>query len=179
VEKEHLLSIGRPQKLCKNCNSLIEEIERHPSILKTSGQGFERWDYCPECWGEIKDETYESFWITRRDVGNKKVRRLSRRERSCALRALFESLWERRETEEVGPHAFVLAHLLMKWGGLKWVEDIQDIQGGEIVVFEDPTTGDRIRIESVEIDDARALAIKEEVEAFLKQYAGDEEEIEL
>ena len=34
MEREILLSIGPPQKLCANCNGEIHSIERHPSILR-------------------------------------------------------------------------------------------------------------------------------------------------
>ena len=160
-----------------NCDAPIHEIDRHPSILKADAGGMERFDFCPECWRQIKDDAYESYWLTRRDQKPKKIRRLTRRERACALRALFESLWEKRESDEdVGPHIFFLSHLLMKWGGLKWVRNQTDAQGGEIVVFEDPASGDSIEVATVAVDDQRAAAMKEEVEAFLKEFAGEEEQ---
>jgi hypothetical protein len=175
MDKELLISISRPQKLCMNCNGPLEAIERHPSILKTvNKKGIERYDYCPDCWRQMKDEAYESFWITKRVI-KRKVRKLSRRERSTALRALFESLWERREAEEVGPHLFFLAHLLLKWGGLRWKENRQGEGGREIVVFEDPATGDQLEVPAVEVEETRMSAIRGEVEEFLKQYASDDE----
>jgi hypothetical protein len=176
MEKESLLSINRPQKLCMNCNAPLDVIERHPSILKAMDKGkFERYDYCPDCWQQMKDEAYQSFWITKRVPREQKVRKLSRRERSLALRALFESLWDRRETEDVGPHIYFLAHLLLKWGGIKWKENTVDTNGGEVVVFEELATGDRIDVPSVEISDERMNAIKDEIEHFLRQYASDDQ----
>ena len=176
IEKEQLLAITRPQKLCMNCNEPIDVIRRHPSILKTiDKKKLERQDFCPDCWRQMKDETYESFWITRREVKEEKARKLTRRERSTALRALFESLWERRETEDVGPHLFFIAHLLLKWGGLKWRENRRNESGNEVVVFDDPTTGDALELAAVNTEDERMEAIKNQIEDFMKQYAIDDE----
>ncbi|MCL5270500.1 MAG: hypothetical protein M1457_08115 [bacterium] len=176
MDKEQLLSIGRPQKICMNCNAPLSVLERHPSILKTAPRNsLERLDYCPDCWQQMKDEAYESFWITHRVPKERKIR-LTRKERSAALRVLFESLWDRRETEDVGPHLYFLAHLLMKWGGLKWKENLNDARGGEVVVFEDPATGDRIELAGVDIADERMTAIQGEIEEFLHQYAPEDDE---
>lgn len=176
MEKDTLLSINRPQKLCMNCNAPLDVIERHPSILKTAGKGkFERCDYCPDCWQQMKDEVYESFWITKRVPKQLKIRKLSRRERSTALRALFESLWDRRESEDVGPHIFFLAHLLLKWGGIKWKENTVDPNGNEVVVFEEQATGERLELPVVEVSDERMNLIKDEIEQFMRQYASDDQ----
>lgn len=176
MDKELLLSLNRPQKLCMNCDAPIDKIERHPSVLKgLDKKQVERFDYCPACWQQIKDAAYESFWITKRVI-KERTRKLNRRQRATALRALFESLWERRETEDVGPHLYFLAHLLMKWGGLKWRESLEDERGREVIIFEDPITGDRLEIVSLEMDDDRMTAFNEEVEKFLQQYAAEQEE---
>lgn len=180
MDKETLLSIGRPQKTCANCNAPIDSVDRHPSTLKEEKEKrVERQDFCPECWDHIKNEAYDSFWITRRQPREKKVRKLNRRERSVALRALFESLWDKREEEELAAHLFFLSHLLMKWGGLKWLHNAQDLDGREVVVFEDPTSGDRIDVTDVPVDDESIALIKLEIEEFLKQYAAEDEEIAL
>jgi hypothetical protein len=169
MDKEVLLSISRPQKLCMNCNAPLDTIARHPSVLRLAAHAAERADYCPECWQLLKDEAYDSFWITRRVPRERP--RLNRRQRSAALRALFESLWERREEENVGPHLYLLAHLLMKWGGLRWKENQTDTQGREVVVFEDPASGDRIEVTSASADEERMAAIQREIEDFLREYA--------
>lgn len=176
MEKDLLLTINRPQKLCMNCNAPLDVIERHPSILRTvQKRQIERLDYCPECWRQMKDEVYESFWITKRVIKPQRVRKLSRKERNTALRALFESLWERREAEDVGPHIFLLAHLLLKWGGLKWKKNELGPDGRERVFFEEPTTGDLIEVATVDAYDVRMEAAREEIEQFLRQYASDDQ----
>jgi hypothetical protein len=177
MDKESLLSIGRPQKLCLNCNNQIDMIERHPSTLRHDrDEGvYERQDYCPDCWDYIKNDLYESFWITKRDLNRRKIPKLSRRERSTAIRALFESVWDRRESEDVDGHLFFLAHLLMKWGGLKWKRNHTDEQGQEFITFEDRASGDMLEIRSVEVLDERILAIREEIKRFLQNSPPDSE----
>ncbi len=175
MDKEALLTIGRPQRLCVNCNSGLAEIERHPSTLRTSGRHkIERLDYCPDCWQHIKDETYESFWITRREMKEQRAPKLSRRERSLALRALFETMWDRREEEDLGAQLYLLSHLLMKWGGLKWRASQVDALGREVVVFEEAGTGEMIEIPAVTLDDQALAHATAEIENFLRQYAPDD-----
>jgi hypothetical protein len=180
MDKETLLTISRPNKTCLNCGEALDVIERHPSMLRADeARRLERLDFCPDCWQHMKDEVYESFWITRREQKNRAIPRLSKRERATALRVLFESLWDRRGEEDMAAHLYFLSHLLMKWGGLKWRENATDIQGGEVIVFEDPASGDMLEINAVQLDDERLLAIKDEVENFLRQYAAEGQEVTL
>jgi hypothetical protein len=65
--------------------------------------------------------------------------------------------------------------LLLRWGGLKWKASDVDDQGRELIVFENPVTGDAIEIRSVAASEAEILEVKERIEAFLREYAPDEE----
>ena len=102
---------------------------------------------------------------------------MSRRERSTAIRALFESVWDRRESGDMDGHLFFLAHLLMKWGGLKWRKNRTDEIGQEYVVFEDPASGDIIEIKSIEVQDERILSIRSEIERFLQEFSPESEAV--
>jgi hypothetical protein len=182
MDKETLLSIGRPQRQCVNCAAPIDSIERHPSVLRAERSGkLERADYCPVCWEAIKDEAFRSFWITRRELKDRGVPKMTRRQRAVALRALFETLWEKRENEDedVSPHLFVLSHLLMKWGGLKYRGNVIDAHGREIVVFEDPASGDGLEIPSLDLSDEQLLEIKNQIEAFLREYVQEDQAVAL
>ncbi len=180
MDKEQLLTIGRPSRQCSNCGEPIHELERHPSTLSSSPpKKLERQDFCPVCWEHLKKEAFDSYWMTRRELKAKKARKLSRRERSVALRVLFESLWDRRDSEDLGPRLYFLAHLLMKWGGLKWCANQVDETGSEIVIFENTATGDMLEIASTRLEDEQIAALKQEVEEFLKQYAAEDQEIAL
>jgi hypothetical protein len=175
VDKDQILTLSRSRKLCANCNAPIDAIERHPSVIKEGKRQLERFDYCPACWEHIKDEVFDSFWLARRERRQSQAPKLSRRERRVALRALFESLRERREDEDVAPHLFLISHLLLKWGGLRWRENRMDEDGREVIVFEDPTTGEHHEVPTVPVDDENLLRIKGEIEEFLRQYAPEDQ----
>lgn len=171
MDKELLLTLNRPQRICIHCHTPLEYIERHPSALRFGKQKtLERFDYCKECWDNVKRQVFDSYWITRRTL-RPRVRKLSRRERSLALRALFESLWERRETEDLNARLFFLAHLLMKWGGLRWKESFLSQEDKEIIIFENPLTGEALELSAPEIDDDLLSTIHNEIEGFLHQWA--------
>lgn len=175
MDKDQILTLSRPNKLCMNCNAPIDAIERHPSVIRQSERRIERFDYCPACWEHIKSEMFDSYWITRRDPRQRRIPKMSRRERNTALRALFESLRDRSQEEDVDPHLFLISHLLMKWGGLKWRQNHQDTAGREVVVFEDPASGEIYEVPTVDVDDENLLRIKTEIEEFLRQFAPDDE----
>lgn len=175
ISKEALANIVRPHKNCMNCNAPIQEMPNHPSVLRHEGDELQRWDYCPACWEVIKREIYDCFWLARREQKPKGMPKLNRRQRNAALRALFESLWDRREEEDSAPHLFILAHLLMKWGGLKYLNETDGEDGRKYLVFEDPVSGDKLEIESMELEDERVLEVREAIENFLRESAQDRE----
>ena len=175
IQRDQLLSLQRPKSHCHECGVALDEFDRHPTRLRMLEDEPERADFCPDCWEFVKEEAYHSYWITRRVRREKRAVKLSRRERAVAARALFESLWEKREQEEIDAHLYFLAHLLLRWGGLKWVRNDVDSEGREIIVFENPATGDPIEIRSVDISQESISETKEHIEEFLRQYAPESE----
>lgn len=174
MNKEQILAIERPAPTCAECNRPIEDLDRHPTRLKIQlDDQTKRGDYCPECWEFIKSEAYDSYWVTKREKRERRLPKLSRREKAIAARALFESLWDQRDREDVDADLYMLAHLLMKWGGLKWKADTTDEEGREIIVFENPLSGDRIEIRSVPMADEQAEFIKQRLEGYLREHAPD------
>lgn len=175
LEKEQILSLERPKAHCAECGSALDELERHPTRLRLRENEAERADFCPDCWQFAKDEAYHSYWITKRIVKEKRAPKLSRREKAVAARALFESLWERRDDEQIDAHLYFLAHLLMRWRGLHWKRNEMTEDGREIVVFENPATGDPIELPTVDMTETAILEIKERIEKFLREYAPESE----
>ena len=112
--------------------------------------------------------------MARRAARAPRATRLNRRQRNTALRALFESLRERAETEDVGAHLYLISHLLMQWGGLKWRENATAEDGSETVVFEDAASGESFAVAAAPIPDERLLAIKEEIDEFLHRHAAED-----
>jgi hypothetical protein len=173
LDRDQLLSLDRPQPACSECGAALDEFDRHPTRLSLGDAGLRRADFCPECWEFAKTEAHDFFWLTRRERADKPAPRLSRRQKAVAARALFESLWERRDEEDVEGHLYFLAHLLLRWGGLRWVRAGGDEAGREIVVFENPATGDLLELRAVEASDDSIQQVRQNVEAFLAEYATD------
>lgn len=177
IEKEQLLQLERPKGQCAECGAPLEELPRHPSRLRLRAKESERSDFCPDCWQFAKDDAYDSYWLTKRVKRERRAPRLSRREKAVAARALFESLWDQRDREDVDAHLYFLAHLLLRWGGLKFRKR-ESADEGERLVFENPATGEEIELRSVDADEASIQAIKERIENFLRDYS-PEGEVEL
>lgn len=175
LDKETILTLERPQPACSECGAPLDEFEKHPTGLRVAQAEHKRRDFCPECWQFAKNDAFDSYWITKRVKKEKPTPKLSRREKAVATRALFEKLWDERDREDVDVHLYFLSHLLLRWGGLKWKASDSDEQGREVIVFENPVTGDTIEIRSVTASEAEILEVKDRIEAFLREYAPDEE----
>ncbi len=175
LEREPWLGIERPRAHCSECNAPLEDLERHPTRLILLAEAPLRRDTCPDCWDLVRSEAYHSYWVTRRLKPEPPTPRLSRREKALAVRALFESLWDQREREDLDDHLYVLAHLLLRWGGLKWRGRGRDERGRPTVVFENPATGDPLALPAVEPPEAIVEAIKARIESFLREHAPEAE----
>ena len=177
-EKDQLLSLDRPKTTCAECGVSLEEMDRNPTRLRFKEGELKRADFCPDCWEFCKNEAYESFWVTRRIKKDKTHRKLSRREKAVAARALFESLWERRDQEDVEVHLYFLSHLLLRWGGLKWVSSEKDDSGRETIIFENPTTGDPLEIHSTDAPEEQIAEIRDGIDKFLREFTAEDNEEE-
>jgi hypothetical protein len=176
IEKDPLLQLERPKGQCLECGAPLEDLSRHPSRLRMKANESERADFCPDCWQFAKDEAYDSYWLTKRTKRERRVPRLSRREKAVAVRALFESLWDQRDREDVDAHLYFLAHLLLRWGGLKWRRN-ESTPEGEVLIFENPATGDQIEIRSAKADEETIASIKARIENFLRESAPEAEAV--
>ena len=67
----------------------------------------------------------------------------------------------------------------MKWGGLKYRENQADANGREVIVFEDPASGDAIDIPSIDLTDEQLLEIKNQIEDFLRDYVQEDQAVAL
>jgi hypothetical protein len=175
IGKEKLLTLERPQPVCAECGAALEALERNPTRLTVKEDEPRRADFCPDCWRFAKEEARQAYWQTKREKKEKRAPRLSRREKAVAVRALFEGLWEQRDREAVDAHLYFLAHLLLRWGGLKWVRNEADEGGREVIVFEHPTTGDVLEIPAVDAEEEAIAAIQTRIEDFLRDYAPEAE----
>ncbi|MFH0795192.1 MAG: hypothetical protein V2A74_14305 [bacterium] len=168
VDKEQYLNLGRPEKNCLLCGASLLEVEKHPSVLSVGeAEALMRRDYCQRCWEQLREE-YFSFWITRREKPKQRVK-ISKKERNDALLRLFLSLYDDRANNDHLDRLYFLAHLLMKFGVLKWKSHIALNNGAPALLFEQPQTGLDFEIPQVEVSDERLSAIKGELEAYLSE----------
>lgn len=140
-------------------------------------EGFQRLDYCAECWRQIKEQAYFSFWIGRPRDQDQPKRKLNKVERNLALAALFDSLSDRQNEagEDYAPHLFFLAHLLMKFRIFKWKPAVDDPESGQSMLRFDRTDCDEeVRITDMDMPAEMVLKVKEEVEAYLKESTGQD-----
>lgn len=187
TDKELYLKIGRPQNACVQCGATISHAGKHPSaLLDPDGPDTApradvtlRRDYCVDCWKQLGHEPYVGFWLARREAP--KVRAVkTRKERNAALLSYFELLRQEPEenNDERGPRLFFIAHLLMKYGVLKWVRSDAAAHPGapEIIVFRNASADEFVEIESVELDDQHLAEIKKDVDEFLARAVSEEAE---
>ena len=136
---------------------------------------YRRIDYCPECWAEIKDRAYFSFWLGKPRDDDAPKRRLNKAERNLALAALFDSLVERQDEaeEDFTPHLFFLAHLLMKFKIFKWKPGTTDPDSGaRMLLFDRTDCDEEVTIPDILMPPEMVVKVKEEVEAYLKESTG-------
>ncbi len=187
MERDNYLQIGRPSNECALCGRALAEIGRHPSVIdepeeKTDRKSKDkarnkdkekdkesdptpRRDFCPECWSKAKDLKYFSFWLARR-TRPAPNRKLAKAERNEVLWRLFSALTTRQEPE-TEPQRFLLAHLLMKYGVLRWQANSTDEEGLACIVFEHTPTGEPYRVREHAMDEAALVQTLQEIEALV------------
>ncbi|MGC8840235.1 MAG: hypothetical protein ACP5QZ_02120 [Candidatus Sumerlaeaceae bacterium] len=180
MDREIFLRITKPQQQCVLCGAALAEGGKHPSVLlpveaTDADEGEpdipQRRDYCPSCWQEHTAKDYLGFWITKREAP--KPRRVqNRRERNARLAAYFDYFYR-----EGGPiHAarlYFLAHLLMRYGVLRWLRTEHDTESQKETIFYRHVINDEeVKVESVELSDEELVALKREVDELLAGTLG-------
>jgi hypothetical protein len=172
MDKEQYLKISRPQNLCIKCGAEIARAGKHLSALSNSTQDEDdpvREDFCAECWLEMRDKDYFSFWLARRE--KPKIRKIqNRKERNSTLLSYFEYLYQKKDPE-YAQHLFFLAHILMKYSVLRWQrsEPAATPDENDKLIFKNTVTDDLVVIEAVMLDEERLVVIKKEIDEFLSR----------
>lgn len=196
--KTEPIKIEKSSNYCLSCNKLLTDEEHHPSILKEEDSketGFERKDYCNDCWQKVQDKNYFLFWIKKR-IKIRKDKKISKKERNQIILSYFihilsrnEELNQKRELEasniqkvdegtnsqesaaqsiDYRYHSYFIAHLLMKYGVFKWKKDIRDEKGNVIIIFENRYTDEEVIIEEMQPPVEIIKIIKEDLQTYLK-----------
>jgi len=163
MERDQYLQINRPANQCALCGEPLRELPRHASVLDEKDGRPERMDLCPTCWKEARNPRYFSFWLTRRarPAPDRKQAKAARNE---ILWRLFSALTT-HTAPEMEPQRFLLAHLLMKFGVLRWrpAEPGEQEQEG-MVAFEHVATGEVFKVRERALDAAALVACLQEIE---------------
>jgi hypothetical protein len=196
AEKDLYLKIGKPNNACASCGAPITHAGKHPSVLlreasapvttedaasdelpglpssqpSLDGDSPRREDYCANCWGTLNEKEYYSYWLARREPP--KARKIeSRKERNAAILAWFDLLRSQTADDENLQAQYFLAHLLMKYGVLKWQRTDTDAAGNEVIYFRQTGTEDDVAVAAVELNDETTAEIKRKLDEYLLQYA--------
>lgn len=164
------LQFKRPSRNCLVCGVSLPELERHPSILKLSPkEEAVREDICPKCWEQMGHREYFCYWITHRyqQGPTPEARKLEKSERNEALWALFNALYARDESEDLGPQLFLLAHLLMKYRILAYLGMAED---GRLHFFHSPTQ-ENFFVPDVPLDSVSFVNVKEQLDSKVQEFA--------
>lgn len=172
ADKDVYLRITRPGSTCLLCNKPLNVDGHHPSLIQLSGkEEVIRKDFCPECWQRLGEESYFSFWVTKRVTApSVEERRLMRSERNEALWRLFAALYSRESEEGLAAQLFLLAHLLMKYRVLTFSGVAED---GKLV-FVHPKLGESFEVLDIPLDSADFVGLKESLEQQAVQYAPEQ-----
>lgn len=195
LEKDLYLKIGRPTNACIVCGVEITHAGKHPSVLRSpeaaatpaapddapaeataspsqepEKTGPQREDYCQECWQKATGRDFLGYWMARRDPP--KTRKIeSKKERNAGVLAWFDLLRTRPPEHANLQSQYFLAHLLMKYGVLKWVKTELRDDGQEVIYFRQTGQEEEIAVAAVELDDATSGEIKKKLDEFLLQFA--------
>lgn len=189
--KTETLKIESASNYCLSCNKLLTEEDHHPSILKeeeSKETGYERKDYCSNCWKKIQDKNYYLFWIKKR-IKIKKDKTISKKERNQIILSYFnylqskdkeiilkdEAIPQEQDIESVNQtidykyHLYFISHLLMKYGVFKWKKDIKDEEGSINIIFENRYTDEEVIIKDAQPSVETITMIKQDLQTFLKE----------
>lgn len=163
MDREAYLQIHRPANECVLCGASLLESGRHPSAIDDKDEGEpERRDFCQECWGKRDDHKYFCQWLVKR-TRPEPNRRLAKAERNDVLWRLFSALAGRQEPQTEA-HVFLLAHLLMKYGILKWRANRREPDGANWILFEHPQTNEEFKVRERSLGDEALIQTLQEIE---------------
>lgn len=173
ADKDVYLRITRPGDTCLLCGSKLNIEGHHPSLIQLSEkEEVVRKDFCPECWRRLGEESYFSFWVTKRvSAPSAAERRLAKSERNEALWRLFAALYS-SETNDVAPQLFLLAHLLMKYRVLAF----HGVNEQGRLLFQHPKLGEVFEVEDVPLDSVDFVEINQKIEEQALDFAGEPSE---
>jgi hypothetical protein len=141
---------------CCKCEKRFEEAEVYHASLNTVKDGFERRDYCHECWSDqLRDESF-SFWQARVPRKEEKKKLLVD---DAVLMDFFKRLTESDDEEKSG-FRFVLALILMRKRKLHYLSTQQGKSGEEIWIMKLVKDTKEYKVPNPQLDDEQIEKIR-------------------
>lgn len=171
TDRDLYLRFARPSNHCLLCQAPLNVEGSHATYLEVADREQAiRKDFCPDCWRQKEEQSYFSFWLTKRvNQPSARERRLARGERNEALWRLFTALHS-SEGEDLAAQLFLLAHLLMKYKVLNFVGS----RDGKLE-FVHPKLGETFLIEDLPLDSADFVGIHQQLDEQMHDFAPDPE----
>jgi hypothetical protein len=168
--------IGRPARDCLGCGEPLDLVENHPSALRDDLDDAPdepadalREDYCPDCWKNLRDEGYFSFWLARRKPSSTPLRLFRRQRNATLLDAFARDADAPGQSDELKIRQFILAHLLHRYQVLEFAGERRAPDGREFLRYESPLLGRRFEVEVRDPSDEQIEAVRTEIRRHLDQ----------
>lgn len=168
-------ALGKPAPTCANCGAPLDTVKKHDSrlivspaeeqLVEEENSVAQRQDFCARCQAEARAGEYHGRWLAQRPAPPPPPKRETRKARAARLREEYHRLTDQPEpSAEDLDDIYLIAHLLMKTGGFKWLET--DEEAG-VIHFEDQSTKSRCEVRSVELDRERLNQAQERISGLL------------
>ncbi len=150
-------SVVKRNGQCSKCEKSFEEHQEYYACLKETQEGFERYEYCPDCWDDKFREESFSFWKARVPGREEKKKLLVDNE---ILIEFFKRLTESDDESKQG-FIFVLALILMRKRILKYLNTKTTDDGKEIWIMKLSKEDKEYHIVNPHLDDQQIEQIRE------------------
>lgn len=159
--------IARSERRCTACEREFAEEEPYYSALYDAGEGFERKDFCPECW-EAEDSAHRgrpfSHWKT-------EIPRADQPRKMFVDDAVIFDFFTRLADEEHQPtkrnFRYILGLMLMRKKRLKFKDVVRD-NGKEYLVLRRSRTKEEHRVLNPDLSEEELLQVKTELTQILE-----------
>ncbi len=162
--------VARSSGVCSRCEGELTEGQEYYAVLRELDEGFERADYCLDCWDEQAVEHF-CFWRSRIPVREKKQAK-SLLVDDAVLISFFERL--ESETEPIRVRfRFVLALILMRKRRLRYERTVRE-DDAEIWLMRQPASDVVHRVQNPKMDDTQIAEVSGQLGVILRGGASDD-----
>ncbi len=159
-------NIARPAGTCSQCGRLFEPDEEYMAVLTEPAEGFQRHDWCLDCWEKADPASLPDLigtWHTRMPRPREKKKLFV----DDALLVNFFERLEGAEEQAKQNFRFVLALILMRKRLLTYERSVKDDQGRELWSLK-LRGGRQCELYNPQLDDERIAEVNEQLSQILE-----------